>query len=133
MTDNNQKINAEGNEDVWAALNRIAGIMEQHIQANVRQWEVRTEISPPNPQNEFDMMLDRFLKMGPLAFQGQPDADMAETWTIQMEKIFETLRCNDTDKVKLAVFKLKDEAEYWWRMIKRKGIGEQQGRHGMTF
>ncbi|KAK1377934.1 hypothetical protein POM88_024678 [Heracleum sosnowskyi] len=120
MVDTNQGISIGCNKDVWAALNCIPCIMEQQIQANARYGEVINEIPLPNPQNEFDMILDRLLKIGPPSFRGQPDADVAERWTMQMEKIFETLRCSDTDIVTLDVFNLEDEAEYWWRMVKRK-------------
>ncbi|KAK1356850.1 hypothetical protein POM88_050106 [Heracleum sosnowskyi] len=62
-----------------------------------------------------------FVKLKPTLFRGQHDADTADDrWTMQMDKIFKTLRCNDTDKVTLAVFKLEEEAEYWSRMVKRK-------------
>jgi hypothetical protein len=65
-------------------------------------------------------ILEKFVKLGPTTFRGDPDATKAELWIEEMEKILETMRCSDEQKVTFASFKLVGAAEYWWRMLKGK-------------
>ncbi|XP_057447995.1 uncharacterized protein LOC130739646 [Lotus japonicus] len=40
-------------------------------------------------------------------------------WIQEMEKIFETLHTPDAERVNLAAFMLKGDAEYWWRSARQ--------------
>ncbi|XP_028054209.1 uncharacterized protein LOC114258457 [Camellia sinensis] len=42
----------------------------------------------------------------------------AETWLLEMEKLFEVFPCSETQKVLLATYTLKDEARRWWLLIR---------------
>ncbi|XP_028123103.1 uncharacterized protein LOC114320179 [Camellia sinensis] len=41
----------------------------------------------------------------------------AETWLLEMEKLFEVFPCSKIQKVLLATYTLKDEARRWWLLV----------------
>ncbi|XP_023871514.2 uncharacterized protein LOC111984125 [Quercus suber] len=49
---------------------------------------------------------------------GNLDPIEAETWIMQMEKIFDVVGCIEVQKVSFASFMLKGEAKHWWRSTK---------------
>ena len=65
-----------------------------------------------------------FKLVGPLEFSGSIDPIEAQTWTEEMEKVFEVARVADEQKTAFATFMLKGEASYWWKANKgRAGEG----------
>ncbi|XP_057440110.1 uncharacterized protein LOC130731976 [Lotus japonicus] len=52
-------------------------------------------------------------------FQGEAEPEKADLWVQEMEKIFEALHTPDAEKVNLATFMLKGDAEYWWRSARQ--------------
>ncbi|XP_057452439.1 uncharacterized protein LOC130744266 [Lotus japonicus] len=54
-----------------------------------------------------------FNRHGPPKFQGEVEPEKADLWIQEMEKIFEALHTPDAEKVNLATFMLKGDAEYW--------------------
>ncbi|XP_057452510.1 uncharacterized protein LOC130744338 [Lotus japonicus] len=69
-------------------------------------------------QDQIRMRTD-FNRHGPPRFQGEVEPEKADLWIREIEKIFETLHTPDAEKVNLAVFMLKGDAEYWWRSAKQ--------------
>ena len=63
--------------------------------------------------------IEQFRKIGPPSILGNPDPTEAETWIMQMEKIFDMVGCTEVQKVYFSSFKLKGEAEQWWRSTKK--------------
>ncbi|XP_028055428.1 uncharacterized protein LOC114259595 [Camellia sinensis] len=55
----------------------------------------------------------------------------AETWLLEMEKLFEVFPCTETQKVLLASYTLKDEAQRWW--LDRKVSEFQELKQGRMF
>ncbi|XP_028062423.1 uncharacterized protein LOC114265790 [Camellia sinensis] len=55
--------------------------------------------------------------MKPPTFLGGNEPLKAETWLLEMEKLFEVFPRSKTQKVLLATYMLKDEAQRWWLLI----------------
>ncbi|KAF7141664.1 hypothetical protein RHSIM_Rhsim06G0042800 [Rhododendron simsii] len=62
--------------------------------------------------------IEQFQKLKPPTFDGKQDPLVAQSWTLEMEKIFEVMECSEEEKVKLAAFMFTDEAYRWWLTIK---------------
>ncbi|XP_058207681.1 uncharacterized protein LOC131320822 [Rhododendron vialii] len=62
--------------------------------------------------------IEQFQKLKPPTFDGKEDPLVAQSWTLEMEKIFEVMECSEEEKVKLATFMFTDEAYRWWLTIK---------------
>ncbi|XP_057444006.1 uncharacterized protein LOC130736177 [Lotus japonicus] len=60
-----------------------------------------------------------FNRHGPPRFKGEVELEKADLWIQEMDKIFETLHTPDAERVKLAAFMLKGDAEYWWRSARQ--------------
>ncbi|XP_028121923.1 uncharacterized protein LOC114319122 [Camellia sinensis] len=58
------------------------------------------------------------MKMKMPTFFGGIELLKAETWLLEMEKLFEVFPCTETQKVLLATYTLKDEARRWWLLIR---------------
>jgi hypothetical protein len=43
------------------------------------------------------------------------DPEGAQKWLEAMEKIFDAMRCSETQKVTLATYMLHEDASYWWK------------------
>ncbi|XP_028057444.1 uncharacterized protein LOC114261372 [Camellia sinensis] len=63
-------------------------------------------------------MTQKYKKLKPPEFTGGIEPLQAEVWVLETEKIFEVFPCNDTYKVLLATFTLKEEARRWWMLIR---------------
>lgn len=77
---------------------------------------------PPPVQNELDNndiinLTQKFIKMKPPTFLGGIEPLKAETWLLEMEKLFEVFPCSTMQKVLLATYTLKDEAQRWWLLV----------------
>ena len=43
---------------------------------------------------------------------------MAESWIMEMEKLFDAMDCDDSQRAHLAAFKMTGEAYDWWKGVK---------------
>ncbi|XP_028103157.1 uncharacterized protein LOC114302340 [Camellia sinensis] len=59
----------------------------------------------------------KFLKMKLPTFLGGIEPLKAETWLLEMEKLFEVFSCSEIQKVLLTTYNLKDEGWRWWLLI----------------
>ena len=71
--------------------------------------------SPPPAQAKVDNaniinLTQKFMKIKPPTFYGGIEPLKAETWLLEMEKLYEVFPCTETQKVLLATYTLKDEA-----------------------
>ncbi|MQM17332.1 hypothetical protein Taro_050301 [Colocasia esculenta] len=74
-------------------------------------------------------LLERFLRLRPPMFHGEYDPDKAESWTHELERIFETMECAEEDQVRLAVYQLKGAAHEWWRVQRQMHFQGQRLDH----
>ncbi|XP_028073979.1 uncharacterized protein LOC114276377 [Camellia sinensis] len=98
--------------------------MEQMLAAltNVITQQQRQQLLPPPPplvqvkpdNNDIINLTQKFIKMKPPTFFGGIEPLKAETWLLEMEKLFEVFPCSEVQKVLLATYTLKDEAWRWW-------------------
>ncbi|XP_076931889.1 uncharacterized protein LOC143597203 [Bidens hawaiensis] len=70
--------------------------------------------------------LQRFQKQKPRSFSHAATPLEARNWIAQIEKIFEVLGVADLFKVRLATYKLEDDAQTWWE-------GHKQVKGGDTY
>ena len=103
--------NPENLEGVFNAIRSLAEVVEKHVSTS------RT-VKPEDAEIE-GCTIEQFRKMGPPSFLGNPNPTEAETWIMQMEKIFDVVGCTKVQKVSFASFMLKGEAEHWWRSTKK--------------
>ncbi|KAG6472361.1 hypothetical protein ZIOFF_069821 [Zingiber officinale] len=56
----------------------------------------------------------QFRELGPTEFKGTTDPIAAEGWIRSLETIFDFMQLTDADKVRCAIFMLRDDARVWW-------------------
>ncbi|KAL4571485.1 hypothetical protein LXL04_018245 [Taraxacum kok-saghyz] len=59
-----------------------------------------------------------FMTCKPPVFDGEPDPIKSTRWITEIEETFDTSKCADEDRVVYAVTMFKNEAIYWWGMVK---------------
>ncbi|XP_073121448.1 uncharacterized protein [Henckelia pumila] len=67
----------------------------------------------PRKSHEEDVA-ERFKKQGPKEFSGTTDPLVAEEWIRSLETIFDNMGVTDADRVRCAIFMLKEDASLWW-------------------
>ncbi|KAJ0725436.1 putative transcription factor interactor and regulator CCHC(Zn) family [Helianthus annuus] len=77
-----------------------------------------------NPPIAIHDWLDRFQKLKPKSFSTAANPVEAENSIAHMEKNFEVLGVNDEFKVRLASYKLEDDAHRWWKTLKNARGGD---------
>ncbi|XP_021979946.1 uncharacterized protein LOC110876074 [Helianthus annuus] len=77
-----------------------------------------------NPPIAIHDWLDRFQKLKPKSFSTAATPVEAENWIAHMEKNFKVLGVNDEFKVRLASYKLEDDAHSWWKTLKNARGGD---------
>ena len=55
--------------------------------------------------------------MNPPYFKGENQPIVAEHWLRSIEKIFQTIRCEEDEKVNLATFMLEEHVDVWWSAV----------------
>ena len=101
-------LSIEGLEGAYKAIESLAKIVEQQVNNGVPK---NLELSR--------CTMEQFKKLNPPSFKGTPNPTEAENWVMQMEKMFDVLKCTDEQRVLFGTFMLEGEAEHWWRMTKR--------------
>ena len=102
---------SESLEGVLSAIRSLAEVVEKHVSTS-------GTVKPKDAEIE-GCTIEQFRKLGPPSFLGNPDPTEAESWIMQMEKIFDVIGCIEVQKVSFASFMLKGEAEHWWRSTKK--------------
>ncbi|XP_028067159.1 uncharacterized protein LOC114269967 [Camellia sinensis] len=90
----------------------------------VMQQQRQHPLPPPPPpapvepgNSDIINLTQKFMKMKPPTFLGEIEPLKAETWLLEMEKLFEVFPCSETQKVLLATYTLQDEARRWWLLV----------------
>ncbi|KAL4579890.1 hypothetical protein LXL04_016058 [Taraxacum kok-saghyz] len=71
-----------------------------------------------NNHERRDCSYKTFMTYKPPVFDGEPDPIKSTRWITEIEGTFDTSKCADEDRVVYAVTMLKNEAIYWWGMVK---------------
>ncbi|XP_012833434.1 PREDICTED: uncharacterized protein LOC105954306 [Erythranthe guttata] len=82
------------------------------------QQLLQSRQTPPTPQPNPQSLYERFLRMKPSEFHGDPDPVVAEEWIISLEVIFDYMQMDDRERVHCALFLLRNEARNWWEGAK---------------
>jgi hypothetical protein len=84
--------------------------------------------------DRYSKCLERFQKMRPPFYGGEPDPVVTDGWVLSMEKILEALRCPREYWVELAAYSFTHTAEHWWRSIKgQPGVREEWDKFFILF
>ncbi|XP_072989512.1 uncharacterized protein [Typha latifolia] len=59
------------------------------------------------------------MQLNPPTYSGGVDPLEASGWLSDVEKMLDSLGCNDQQKVAFAAFMLRGEAEQWWKATER--------------
>lgn len=70
--------------------------------------------------NANGQLLKNFMANHPPEFCGDVDAITAENWMMAMEKHLRAIGCMDMQKVRLATFLLRGDAERWWETTRQR-------------
>ncbi|XP_073154210.1 uncharacterized protein [Henckelia pumila] len=100
------------------ALEQASANMMTGITALLEQHAAR-----PRLTHDEDVA-ERFQKKGPKEFSGSTDPLVAEGWIRSLETIFAYMGLTDADRVKCAVYMMKDDAALWWEGAVR-GVNPQ--------
>ncbi|KAG6524033.1 hypothetical protein ZIOFF_013923 [Zingiber officinale] len=112
---NNGEMDGQNNqflEGLTALLheqNRIHGEQIQQI-LQAREQGSTSRRSTPSTQPVYK----QFRELGPTEFKGTTDPIAAEGWIRSLETIFDFMQLTDADKVRCAIFMLRDDARVWW-------------------
>ncbi|KAL4573129.1 hypothetical protein LXL04_019924 [Taraxacum kok-saghyz] len=93
--------------------------------------EDEQEYSMPDPNPSVDQLIGAnnnherrgcsyktFMTCKPPVFDGEPDPIKSTRWITEIEGTFDTSKCTDEDWVVYAVTMFKNDAIYWWGMVK---------------
>ena len=69
-------------------------------------------------------LIKQFLKLKPLKFNGRGDLEATPRWVEELEKVFELLRCTETEKVTPEVYQLQDNANDQWKATRERVFRE---------
>ncbi|XP_057418660.1 uncharacterized protein LOC130712862 [Lotus japonicus] len=109
-------------QQVAAAAAQTAAQKQREAEENARRAEEdarRAQRAERELAQDQVRMRTDFNRHGPPKFEGEVEPEKADQWIQEMEKIFETLRTPDAERVNLAAFMLKGDAEYWWRSARQ--------------
>lgn len=94
------------------------------------QLEVAHNASPPPPVNppmdplvvsprqiEDQWLLKSFRDCNSPIFKRSTNAKEAEDWLCEIERVFKVMECAEAEKLLLAEFSLKSEAQVWWEVM----------------
>ncbi|XP_039172946.1 uncharacterized protein LOC120295674 [Eucalyptus grandis] len=77
------------------------------------------EVQPENVlvlrERSIHKLVEQFLKLNSLRFNGTGDPEAASLWVQDLENAFALLMCTEAEKVVLAVYQLQGNANAWWR------------------
>lgn len=93
-------------ENVYKVIRSLTHVIEQHIRNDIGE----------SKRHKSACSIKR---LKPPTFKGVVNPSIVESWIMQIEKIFDVLRCAEDQKIPFATFIFEGEAEHWWRMMKR--------------
>ena len=128
--DANANANANANSNVNPS-GTMEGRFDQLMQAFVTSQDLQTmmmevmqrqvqptQIIMPARATDPNDLFYKFKKRAPPEFYGNEDPLDADEWTVQIEKIFEVLRCRGKERVQLTAYMFQGTIEMWWKLVK---------------
>ncbi|XP_057443847.1 uncharacterized protein LOC130736001 [Lotus japonicus] len=96
-----------------------ANMTAAQAQRDVEEHARRAQTAERDQAQDLIRMRTDFNRHGPPKFAGEVEHEKADLWIQEMEKIFEAPHTPEGEKVNLATFMLKGDAEYWWRSARQ--------------
>ncbi|KAK2985881.1 hypothetical protein RJ640_008705 [Escallonia rubra] len=105
------------------------GLTDTNVQEVVNEGNVRGAQQVEQPQEMLNtaqmlgdggLTLDRFVKLIKNPFFGKPDPTFAEEWLARAEKILDTARISNSQRLVYTSFMLEASAERWWKLLSMK-------------
>ncbi|KAI8555642.1 hypothetical protein RHMOL_Rhmol05G0189100 [Rhododendron molle] len=100
------------------------------MQALARFIEFQTGAQASSSNQPRSTIHEQFMKLQPPTFSGGVEPLEAEEWLRRIESIFDVMSVSDDQKVILAPFMLKDQAQFWWdstkELLTTPAIGEPE-------
>ncbi|XP_024964430.1 uncharacterized protein LOC112504724 [Cynara cardunculus var. scolymus] len=100
-------------EEIGKLQETMTSIMGISARVETEKVEVHPSV-PVNHTKEGDIKM--VLACKPPTFSGERDPMKVMCWIKEMESVFNTIRCPETDKVRFAISVLKSNALFWWEV-----------------
>ena len=81
---------------------------------------MRQEAIPPPIAIRRETLYARFSRLEPKEFKGSTDPYDAEDWLQSTQAMLEVMELSDKEKILCVTLMLKEEARYWWEMVKER-------------
>ena len=93
------------------------------IAENQAQFYERQPVQPVLVQRTIvdvnTTLYKNFKARDPPMFTGTKGEEDAENWMTRIKQIFDIMEMAEDDRLKLAIFLLVEEAQYWWKSTER--------------
>ncbi|XP_042423226.1 uncharacterized protein LOC122010819 [Zingiber officinale] len=112
---NNREMSGQNNqflEGFTALLHEQNCIHGERIQQILQAREQGS--TPRRSTSSTQPVYKQFRELRPMEFKGATDPIAAEGWIRSLETIFDFMQLTDADKVRCAIFMLRDDARVWW-------------------
>ncbi|KAG6511676.1 hypothetical protein ZIOFF_029753 [Zingiber officinale] len=116
---NNGELGGQNNqflEGLTALLHEQSRIHGEQIQQILQAREQGS--TPRRSTPSMQPVYKQFRELGPTEFKGTTDPIAAEGWIRSLETIFDFMQLTDADKVRCAIFMLRDDARVWWEGVR---------------
>ncbi|XP_072980902.1 uncharacterized protein [Typha angustifolia] len=100
-------------------ISRLLDSQERLIEEILRGRGAGISAESSEPPPTVGITLNKFMQLNPPIYSGGVDPLEASGWLSDIEKMLDTLGCNDPQKVAFAAYMLRGEAEQWWKATER--------------
>ncbi|XP_072962655.1 uncharacterized protein [Typha angustifolia] len=101
-------------------ISRLLDSQERLIEEILRGRGAGISVESSEPPLTAGITLNKFMQLNPPIYSGGVDPLEASGWLSDIEKMLDTLGCNDQQKIAFAAFMLRGEAEQWWKATERQ-------------
>ena len=111
----------KSNENQVAMQTQTTALITRQDQAQPQvpvQPNVGTKVVIQSKDNDPNALYEKFMKRGATEFSGKEDALQADEWLEHIKDIFETVVCNQKQKVVLTASMLQGVANVWWKSVR---------------
>ena len=61
--------------------------------------------------------MERFLRLPPPVFKGDPDLKATEEWVQEVSMLFKEMEALDVQRITLITYILRGATDHWWSMV----------------
>ena len=113
---NEDRTQPEGNEEEEnTEVNSERELPKNDEQSQTLESNPEIPIVRAREEANLQYWMPKFIKYQPPAFKGMFDPPAAENWLTRLEKIFEVLECPSEMKARMAIYKMEEDADRWWK------------------